>query len=630
VPELIRPWHTTFGIADTHESCAGGASSSVHESASAALSALLDSIHVHELLPCAVRSAFETVRAAFGTRQLPASWLRHKSLPLKLIRAHVSDESVLALVDSGSLDGEDNSQTLLDCAVSVAIDSLVDAATSDDVQAVLSALNAQLTWLYNVHGERALRAHHEAPLCEVACKFLACHAQGLTAPGLNQLFAELVKFGVTKVSRPTDIVRYWALLRSADGVFDTDDEAVAVGKAVDAVVQLAAVNRDLAWKLALHQTLEPTLNRALRHVVCAIQGQCRLLPATQILDESGDVVPVNETGRRIVARIDNQVGSNLYLKIRPELPGVESMVRELGRLLFGTQSVPHVELARWMDVDHDVLKADDPVLLSQGVPGPTLHTVLKLRSAERDAVLRHLDPHSISEAIILAMLTMPEDGKPDNYICEPLPNGSYRLVGIDNDRAFAPPFCSSKDKDEAKLVVKCVLFCMDHMHHTIHTDVRDALCAFDPLDLVQKWLSKLEDINSRNRALYECDGDSASARDLWSHPRAPTVIGVPFPPGAVSKLCHKLRRLQLFLGQRESCTHMEILFEIEPLLAVRYTRASTTDDLWTRFNEIDGSGFEVVDDVFITRLDTQNNLAALLGMLKSQVSLVEMVQAGTK
>ena len=306
------------------------------------------------------------------------------------------------------------------------------------------------------------------------------------------------------------------------------------------------------------------------------------------------------------------------------------MVRELGRVLFGRQTMPHVELGRWMHDDVGGLKTNDPVLLSQGVPGSTLQEVLVRDAAGRDAVLNNLDPRSVSEAIILAMLTMPEDGKPDNYICEHLGDGTYGIVCIDNDHAFAPPFCTGKAKGAAKLVVKCVLFCMDQMQHTIHPDVRDALCntSFSPLDVVQQWLGKLQAINAQNRALYEESG--ASAKTLWSHSKAPCVIGVPVPPGAVAKLCDKLRRLKLFLGQAGACSHMQILSEVEPQLAARYLRASSEDDVWARFKEIDGSGFEVVKGVFNTTLGTHVMMTSLLQVFKNQVSLVEMVQAGTK
>ena len=500
----------------------------------------------------------EAVIAEFGADQLPSSWRRHPSLPLKLIRAHVSDESMLALVDSDGTESDASIETLLDCAVNIAVNSLVDATTGNDAEATLAAFSAQLSGLQRVCGGRVLQFHRESPLCVVARKFVTCHKRRLTVPGLNRLFTLLCTSGVTDVSRSTDIVGYWALLRGADEASNRDD-ASEIRAAVDAIAQLAASNRDLAWKLALKQTVELTPDRARCDIHCAVQGQCVLSRLREILDEADSVVRVNETGRRTVARIKSEVGSDLYLKIRPELPGVECMVRELGRLLFGRQVTPHVELARWMRSDVGGVERDDPVLLSQGVPGSTLQDVLTRSAAERDAVLDNLDPRSVSEAMILAMLTMPEDGKPDNYICEPLPNGKYGVVCIDNDHAFAPPFCKGSVKGAAKLVVKCVLFCMDHMQHTIHPDVRDALCneSFDPLDVVQKWLSKLEGINAQNRALYESHG--ASAKTLWSHPTAPSVIGVPFPPGAVFNLCDKLRRLQLFLGQPEACTHMQIL-----------------------------------------------------------------------
>lgn len=84
------------------------------------------------------------------------------------------------------------------------------------------------------------------------------------------------------------------------------------------------------------------------------------------------------------------------------------MVRELARVLFGPDAMPHVELARWNREDVRGVARDDPILLSQGVRGRTLFEVLQ--SDDRDTVVKSLDAQSLSQAIVLAMLTMPEDG----------------------------------------------------------------------------------------------------------------------------------------------------------------------------------------------------------------------------
>ena len=116
------------------------------------------------------------------------------------------------------------------------------------------------------------------------------------------------------------------------------------------------------------------------------------------------------------------------------------------------------------------------MLLSQCVPGQTLLEVINPRVKDpnpKNNVLKKLDAAAFSQAVLLAILTMPEDGKPDNYICEELPSGRYRLVCIDNDHSFAP--AASERGLHAHFKVKCILFCLDTMHDAIDPGVRSAV-----------------------------------------------------------------------------------------------------------------------------------------------------------
>jgi hypothetical protein len=136
----------------------------------------------------------------------------------------------------------------------------------------------------------------------------------------------------------------------------------------------------------------------------------------------------------------------------------------------------------------------------------------------KETVLARLDPASFSEAAILAMLTMPEDGKPDNYICEELPSGTVRLVCIDNDHSFAP--AAAELGLHAHFRVKCILFCLENMYEPIDPSTRSALLdatgggskqdVFQPL---MSWLEVMSRTCSQNDALY--DGSQSAAALLW-------------------------------------------------------------------------------------------------------------------
>ena len=79
----------------------------------------------------------------------------------------------------------------------------------------------------------------------------------------------------------------------------------------------------------------------------------------------------------------------LYLKVRPELPGVEAAVRELARLLFGVNAMPYVELVRWSRKVPGTkgLGPGTPVLVSQGVEGPTLQELFSEKDPMRSKAM---------------------------------------------------------------------------------------------------------------------------------------------------------------------------------------------------------------------------------------------------
>lgn len=115
----------------------------------------------------------------------------------------------------------------------------------------------------------------------------------------------------------------------------------------------------------------------------------------------------------------------------------------------------YVELVRWSKAVPGTkgLGPGVPVLISQGVNGVTLQDLINDKDvAHRKSVTANFDARSVSEAIILALLTMPEDGKPDNYVCEPIEKtGKFRVIGVDNDHAFAPPVATEKGHKELKV-----------------------------------------------------------------------------------------------------------------------------------------------------------------------------------
>jgi hypothetical protein len=111
---------------------------------------------------------------------------------------------------------------------------------------------------------------------------------------------------------------------------------------------------------------------------------------------------------------------------------------------------------------------------------------------------------------------MPEDGKPDNYICEPIERtGKFRIIGIDNDHAFAPPVATEKGHKELK--VKCCLFCLDQMRNQIDPGVVSDITKIDALGVVRDWVSRLKKRHQAHARLFMSEEE---VREL--HTRAHT------------------------------------------------------------------------------------------------------------
>lgn len=287
------------------------------------------------------------------------------------------------------------------------------------------------------------------------------------------LFTRLVAAGACGGQHTWVLLEYRKILRNLPGDKTVNDASISLDT-------ITNVNRKLAWYFSWSASLPSTTNRA----DCIFQTEsfssCMVSAnaKTQLFRSDGAFNSATVFGRRLVGKVGQGKATcgDLFLKVRPELPGVEIAVRELARRLFGVNAMPYAELVRWSKKVPGTksLGPGTPVLISQGVAGPTLAEVISAKDTSiQDRTLKNLEPESLSEALILALLTMPEDGKPDNYICEPTETGQYRLIGIDNDHAFAPPVATERGHKELK--VKCCLFCLDQMMDQIAPKCRKTL-----------------------------------------------------------------------------------------------------------------------------------------------------------
>jgi hypothetical protein len=118
----------------------------------------------------------------------------------------------------------------------------------------------------------------------------------------------------------------------------------------------------------------------------------------------------------------------IWMKLYPSFSGVEKAVEILCRNLMERivgQLVPCTELIK---------VKEKPYQISEHIEGEPLSKIL----LHDPSKLNDLDPQHTSAQIVMAMLTNPEDGNPQNFILKPS-NGIYksaRLICIDNDQSF--------------------------------------------------------------------------------------------------------------------------------------------------------------------------------------------------
>ena len=482
------------------------------------------------------------------------------ALSLKLIEAGATDTHLLEIVTqvAQTLTAQSSGAMIL-AAVQSAVRRLAEGGASVGT-APVKDLEEQLTHMLDAGILLESAAYDQEALLAIVAKAFAASARGAKVPQLHLIFLLLVKLGAKSLGSMGNMVRYWHLVVGGIGELSCTagdkhpfDAATKVHQVLadwketnwrlawdgdigklsctagdkhlfDAATKVHQVLADwkdtnwrLAWEMSLSHLLMSEPDPSQSDLQTADGGLCRIAVGLDQLVVNGVFKRGNATGRSTVGCLVGGMGCDIHLKCRPELPGVELMVRELARSIFGKNAAPWAVLARWNRNDITGIGEDDPVLLSQGVSGPTLQAVFK-NPAEKAAVLTNLDPASFSKTAILAMLTMPEDGKPDNYICNKLPNGAFQLVCIDNDHSFAP--ASTERGLHVHFNVKCILFCLDVMHDTIDESTRSAFLEAtgghsknDVFGVLKRWLEVMSDTCSQHDTLF--DGSPRSAAMLW-------------------------------------------------------------------------------------------------------------------
>ena len=285
-------------------------------------------------------------------------------------------------------------------------------------------------------------------------------------------------------------------------------------------------------------------------------------PQTGELKPADQCLPADRRHTVLPLPIDRPVA---YAKFFPDAPGNEIAVSLLHDLLIG-HGAPMTSLACFLPGTLRQMHPY-PVLFSEAVQGPTLEEVLTKNQP------LNLEPEHYSDMVLMAMLTIPLDGKPANYIVEAIAGTTlHRLVSVDNALSFGLPVTKQVTPDgyQLNLQLITILFCFDEMRQIIHSSSRKRWLALDSHALLQTWLNRLVAYNER--CFVEGKLFPARACQHW-HDREPQEsVLLPFLllPETIIDVYRRLKQIQSFLDKNPTCTHEELLDSMLPYVKNSY------------------------------------------------------------
>lgn len=318
-------------------------------------------------------------------------------------------------------------------------------------------------------------------------------------------------------------------------------------------------------------------------------------------------------GRRTVGKITDG-RYTLYIKQYPELPGIEEAVGTLTRQLLG-YGAPNTLLANIQGTAY---------LFSEGINGRPLQDYLTNQADHPwDLINSQLDPEPLSGMILLAMLTNPEDGKPDNYMVQPRPNQTYQLIGIDNDHAFVPS--ASTVQGKKKMNVKSILFALNQMNDPLHSHLKRKFLYYNPRGVLEEWIHRLKQRAGEYESLF-------SQKEIVKHfSDHESFLGIALHPSIVVDLYKNLVSLQQLIESEESLTHMDILRKFHRPIYLRYQEGHEQHpelDPLERFKFIDGKEYKISKKKELQTLSTGMNLLSTNMMITTKKDLFDYVKKG--
>jgi hypothetical protein len=275
---------------------------------------------------------------------------------------------------------------------------------------------------------------------------------------------------------------------------------------------------------------------------------------------------IGQTGER-----DNQHGihevkeyNGVHYKLQPYAPGVEYMVNSLAEIIAGQGTSP-TALINISYRDNYIYQASKTVI------GVNLEHIVLCHPE----LIEKIDARNFSEMFTLDLITDPQDGKADNRMArvylKPTTGSTIeierlRLVGIDNDIAFADPVVKQhrgEHKDKHYINVKNILYFFPQMNQEIHPEFRQHFLSHSPEVIIIQWLEALAKKNEEYQVLLE-------QGVLTEEQLATLQLPIKLVPGLALKLKNKIQAMQEIMRQQPELTHKQLLNHIEPVVQKYY------------------------------------------------------------
>lgn len=259
----------------------------------------------------------------------------------------------------------------------------------------------------------------------------------------------------------------------------------------------------------------------------------------------------------------------IHFKLSPHAPGIEFAVDALNNLVAGQGSTPT-----------ELIKIERPTvgskvyLASKTVEGTELLYLLE----HQPELIGRIDFFNFSALVVQSLLTMPQDGKPDNYRVRVHSDSKHQLkhitlVSIDNDMAFAEPFAVYKSahlSGKHFINLRNVLYFFPQMEQVIHPELRLRLLQQTPERLLTAWLRLLHEKNQEYDGLLEqgyfthkeYTGDNQQTLGLQ--------LPIKFAPNQLMQLYQKLKMMLAIIEKSESITLNSLFKHIYPELYLSY------------------------------------------------------------